>query len=324
MGSRNNPAGTVAAAQNAPLYGTVIMNLVEESPAAIIAAIGGDTSYGTALGFLTGAPTFNVARESVNTAENIMGLSTRIKGTELLQNEEATIEVEFASLSIDNLKYALPGTVKSDWTPAVSASITAGTGNSSVTVRALTGGTGGNSLLYAQTAPSGTGAPYATVTVTGTAPAYTITVASKTDATANHVIDAINSHATAKTLVQAGRPAGTTGAGVPATLAATALAGGAAGTRIGYTLTSPGTWGLSDYIRTVHVVWESAASRVAMIARAKNAISMDDFSFQANDDGTMGGASMTLTATSDEADFSATTGNYVGGWAISKLDDVAA
>lgn len=320
MGSKNNPAGTVAASINAPLYGTVIMNLVEESPAAIIAAIGGDTSYGTALGFLTGAPTFNVARESVNTAENIMGLATRIKGTEQLQNEEATIECEFASISIDNLKYALPGTIKSDWTPAVSASITAGTGNSSVTVRALTGGTGGNSLLYAQTAPSGTGAPYATVTVSGS----TITVASKTDATANHVIDAINAHATAKTLVQAGRPAGTTGTGLPATLAATALSGGAAGTRIGYTLTSPGTWGLSDYIRSVHVVWESVATRVAMIARAKNAISMDDFSFQADDGGQMTGVSMTLTATSDESDFSSTTGNYVGGWAISKLDDVAA
>lgn len=318
------PSGAVAAAQNGLLYGSVIINLAEETPAAVVAAIAGDTSYGISLGFLTDLPTFTVARETVNITEPIAGLGTRLKGSEQLLSEEGTVECSFAQVSIDNLKYTMPGTTKSDWNADLTASITAGTGNSSVRVRALTAGTTGNSIEYAQTAPSGTGAPYATVTVTGTAPAYTITVASKTDATANHVIDAINSHATAKTIVQAGRPSGTTGTGVPATLAAAALTGGAAGSRIGYKLTSGGSWGLSDYIRTVHVVWESTATNVAALARIKNAISIDDFSYQADDGGQLSGTTLTLTATADEADYNAATGNYAGPFAFLKLDDVAA
>lgn len=314
----------MAAAQNAPLYGTVIINLAEETPNAVVQAIAGDTSYGINLGFLTDLPTFNIARETVNITEPIAGLGTRLKGSEQLQMEEGTVELAFAQLNIDTIRYALPGTTKAAWNSATTASITAGTGNSSVRVRALTAGTTGNSILYVQSAPSGTGAPFATVTVSGTAPAYTITVASKTDATANDVIDAINTHATARTIVQAGRPAGTTGTGVPATLASTALSGGAAGTRIGYMLTSQGSWALSDYIRTVHIVWESTATNVAMLARIKNAISMDDFSFQADDGGQMSGVTMTLTATADEADYQTASGNYAGPFAILKLDDVAA
>lgn len=316
------PAGAVAAAQNAPLYGTVILNLAEETPAAVIAAIGGDTSMGIPFGFLTDLPTFNVSRETVNITEPIAGLGIRLKGSEQLQMEEGTVELAFAQITADNIRYALPGTTKSDWVSDVTGSLTVGTGNSSVRVRALAAGTVGNSIQYAQSAPAGTGAPQATVAVTGTAPNYTITVSPKTTATANDVIEAINNHATAKTLVQAGRPAGTNGTGAPATAIAAPLAGGAAGTKIGSKLISSGSWALADYIRTVHIIWESTATQVAHMARVKNAISMDDFSFQGDDGGQMSGVSVTLTATSDESDYNAATGNYTGPFAWFALDPV--
>lgn len=336
MGSRLLPKGAVNAAQNAPLYGTVIMNLVEETPDAVIAAIGGDTSMGIPFGFLTTLPTFNVNRETVNITDPIAGLGIRLKGSEQLRSEEGTVELAFAQLSTDNIMYALPGTRKTDWMSAKTGSLTVGTGNSAYTVRAIAPGVSGNSIQYAVTVP-GTANANPTgpvVSVTGTAPNYTISVDVSTGtagaapypvtSTANDVIRAINAHAVAKTIVQAGRPATSTGAGIVAASVAAPLAGGSAGTRIGSVLTSQGSWTLADYIRTVHVAWESVSAPVAMLGRVKNAISMGNFSFQGDDGGQMSGASLTLTATADESDYQSATGNYAGPFAFLKLDDVIA
>jgi hypothetical protein len=74
--------------------------------------------------------------------------------------------------------------------------------------------------LTAISATSGTGAPLVVVTVSGTVPNYTVTVAPKTGATVQDVIGAINAHATANRLLQAGRPAGSRGTSAVATFVA--------------------------------------------------------------------------------------------------------
>jgi hypothetical protein len=322
MGMKTNPRGAVRASQNAPLYGMVVFNLVEESPAGVAAVLDGDTSMGQPVGFLTGAPTFNVSRETVNITEPIMGLGVRLKGSEQLQNEEGTVELEFANISVDNLLRALPGTRRSDWLSVAHASVTLGSGNAAFKLAALEGGVGPNTNYTAVIAtPAGS---TTTVAVTGSLPSRVITITPATGATANDVIKAVNANSQANAIVQAGRTNASDGTGTVAAVTSTPFSGGAAGTKIGERLTSPGSWALSDYVRTVHIVWESTATNVAMMARIKNAISMDDFSFQADDGGQMSGIGMTLTATADEEDYVAATGSYTGPFAIMKLDDVAA
>jgi hypothetical protein len=328
---KNLPRGAVAAAQNAPLYGTVIFNLVEETPAAVAAALAGDTSMGLPVGFLTDLPTFTVSRETVNITEPIAGLGVRLKGSEQLQSEEGTVELSFASISVENLKRALPGLRDSAWNSATNGFRSVGTGNVAHTVRALASGAAGNALSYAIVVPA-TANAVASVTVTGAAGSETITFNTATDAaatpastsTANDAIRLINAHATASKLVQAGKPATSDGTGIVTATAAATLSGGAAGTRIGTRLKSNGTWAISDYIRTVHVIWESVNTNVAHMARIDNAISMDDFSFQGDDGGTMSGISMTMTATASEEDYDSNTGRYRGPFSWMRLDDVAA
>jgi hypothetical protein len=330
VGMKNLPRGAVAAAQNAPLYGTVIFNLVEETPPAVAAALDGDTSMGLPVGFLTDLPTFNVSRETVDITGSIAGLGVRLKGSELLLSEEGSVELAFASISVENLKRALPGLRDSAWNSDTNASRSVGTGNAQHTVRALASGAAGNALSYAIVVPA-TANAVASVTVTGAAGSETITFNTATNAattpastsTANDAIRLINEHATAKKLVQAGRPKTSDGSAVVTAAAAATLAGGAPGTRIGDRLKSGGSWTLSDYIRTVHVIWESVNTNVAHMARIDNAISMDDFSFQGDDGGAMSGISMTMTATASEEDYDSNTGRYRGPFSWLKLDDVA-
>ncbi len=316
------PRGAVAAAQNAPLYGTAIYNLVEETPAGVAAALAGDTSMGIPVGFLTDLPTFNVSRETVNITEPIAGLGVRLKGSEQLMSEEGSVELSFASITAENLKRALPGLRSTDWTSAAHGSAVLGTGNAAVKLTALASGVSVNTNYTAViAAPAGA---TTTVVVSGTLPARVITINPSTTATANSVVDAVNANAAANAIVQAGLPATSNGTAVVAAVTSTPFAGGTAGTRIGTVLKSNGSWLISDYIRTVHVIWESVNTNVAHMARIKNAISMDDFSFQGDDGGTMSGISMTLTATAAEEDYDTASGNYAGPFAWLRLDDVAA
>src|SRR5215216_3646518 len=232
-------SATLQAPNSAPLGpGVLIANLSEFTPLGVAAAIAGDTSMGFRLGAMTSSPSVSIARETNDLTENYVGINAMFKGATQIMRTDITLEVELAELTHSNIKLLHPGLSESNWLNAAVSRRTYGTGNSAFSVAALTPGNTGDSITVA-TVAAGANTPL-TVVVTGTAPTYTITVnlsttavAGTSNATALAVVNAINNHATASTLVQAGLPVTSDGSGTVAGAISQALAGGTTGSKVG-------------------------------------------------------------------------------------------
>ncbi len=320
MGSKLLPAGLSQKGVNDPLGpGVVLYDVVSYKPADILSIINGDTAMGKSLGLLSAAPTFSVSQDTVNMYDNVVGLNARLLGSEQLSSQEVTIECEFININKSTLALAMPGLSETDWMGDTNALLVTGTGNAAFKTVALAGGTGGNAISITVGTPAGTGAPQVVVTVTGSA----ISLAVKTTATANDAVAAINSHAAARALVQAGLPTTSNGTGVLLAQVSTPLAGGAAGTRIGGKFQHRGFWDTSNRLRNVAIVLESNKSSVAHVFSIRNAISMDDFEYSAEDDQVLAGVGMTFSAENSDDDYDAAVGNYRAPFTLYRLDDVA-
>lgn len=302
----SNPAGP----------GVLLANLVEFTPLAVKQVLGGDESLGLKLGALTAAPSVSITREITDRSEGIVGLNAPLLGAQVLQRTDISVEADLVELHTKNLKILHPGLTEVDWMSAAHARATIGTGNAAFNVAALRPGVSGNTIAFAVSAPSGS---VTTVAVGGTNPSETITVAPATGATALDVIDAINGHAEAKKLVQAGTPLTSDGTGAVATHASAPLAGGSAGAKIGARLKPTGTIRRSDYMRNVVLALEGDNTDVLQLWRINNVIQTEDLDYEPDDEGGVSGMTVTFAGHVGDSDYDPNTGIYIPPYEILNL-----
>lgn len=303
----SNPAGP----------GVLLANLVEFTFPAVKAAISGDTAAGYRLGAMTSAPSVSISREVTDRTEDIVGLDAPFVGAQVLRRTDVVMEAELVQLTPQNLKLIHPGLAESDWMSATHAALTTGTGNSAFRLMALVPGTAPNAITRVVSAPAG---GTTTVAVTGSAGAEIITINPATGATANAVVDAINNHATAKTLVQAGLPATSDGTGVSVAAVSASLAGGATGSKIGKILKPTGSFKRSDYLRNLVLALEGDNQDVLMMYKIDNAFQTDDFDYSPDDEGGISGISCSFTGHVTEANYDPVLGVYVSPYSIYVAD----
>ena len=304
---RFNPAGP----------GVLVENLVEFTGPGLKAAINGDRGAGVMLGAMTAAPSVSVSRDVTNRSDNIVGLNAAGVGSQVLQRTDVVLSAELIELTPEQLMRVHPGLQKSDWLNSAHARLTRGTGNAAFSVWSLIPGTAPNAVTVVVSAPSGAST---TVAVSGTAGSEVITINPKTGETAQGVVDAINGHDKAKKLVQAGLPATSDGTGAVAAATSTPLAGGTAGTRIGYKLDPTGFFKTSDYKRNIVLALEGDSQDVLHFWRIDNAFQTDDIDFSPDDAGGVSGVSVSFTGHVTDANYDPVLGVYLPPYAIYVAD----
>jgi hypothetical protein len=297
--------------------GILVENLVEFTGPGVKAAIAGDTGAGTMLGAMTSAPSISISREVTNRSEDLVGLNAIGKGSQVLQTTEVVMEAELVELTPEQLMRVHPGLAKSDWINDVHGKITAGTGNAALSVWSIVPGVAGNSTTFAISTPSGSGA----ISVTYTAP--DVVVAPPTGATAQEVVDAINATASLEEVVQAGLPATSDGTGAVAAFTEAPLAGGAAGSRIGYKLDPTGFFKSSNYSRNLVLCLEGDNQDLLHIWRIDNAFQTDDLDISPDDAGGITSVSCSWTGHVTAANYDDTLGVYLPPYGI-YVSDLAA
>ena len=316
---------TLSGLQNADLGpGVVLKNVLDLSPAGIDKVLAGNRAFGQKIGAMTSAPSISISRNMIDITEPIVGLNVALKGARQVQRVDASIDVEFAEITHDNYEILNPGQSKTDWLSSANASLDVGTGNSQFSVVARNAGITGNSITLTRTAAAGASAP-TTVSVTGNAITVTLgtgTTAGVVNATATDVVAAINASATAALLVQAGLSGTSNGTGLVAAGASTPLAGGAAGSRIGYTFRDQATLRLSDYMKNMCFVMESTQSKVNTIYTFFDVVATEDFEQSPDDEAQISGVSQTFMAHASESSYDPVSGVYLPAYERRALDPV--
>lgn len=294
--------------------GVIGFNLVGISPNVINAVfLQGDQSQGVPAGMITSAPEINKDPDVQNYLDNAVGLPAEFKGSKQPGMITAEASVEVTAISPETIGYYQPGLTRSDWMGSTNATLAVGSGNSRYSVTAKASGTAGNSVSITQTIPA---AAQTGVTVSVSGNAITVTLNSNgaaapvTTSTANDVIAAINAHVGASALVRAGLSGGSTGAGVQAALAATNLAGGAAGTRVGYKFADTGIFKDRDYLSNVVVVLPTTNQDVYYVCAIKNAINTEAWNPSFDENGAVSGVSVTWRGHITKDDRDPSTGAY--------------
>ncbi len=264
------------------------LSIIRKDPAA--------AGKGTLLANLAGAPSKNESDTLVNPFEDLYSKSGDIKGDNQWQSTRAEITFTPVSRSLDILKLIYPGSRFEDVFGAdgVAATLAIGTGTAGVTYTADKKGTGGNSIRVAHVNP-GAASPLS-VAVSGND--ITVTLAHSGTAitsTAAQVRDAVNAHAGAAPLVNAGLTGD--GTGVAVAQALTNLAGGTNGTKVGIRRTSRGRITLTDYHSNVVLCWTTIDKTVAGAYVIREAINVEeDKNYEFNDDGAAFGVDCTMRA----------------------------
>ena len=296
--------------------GVALANVVDFSPQGIKDIIAGDRSKGYRIGALTAAPTFTASPSFNDLMENIVGTPGAFKGAQSIERIDVTIECELAELTHENIQLVHPGLTKTDWMSNIHARLVVGTGNAQFAVTSKAAGVAGNDITLTVATPAGTST---VVAVDGTD--ITVTPAASTDAAkASSVVAAINAHAGAKALVQAGLTATSDGSGNVLAAAEAPLAGGAAGSRIGFKFDPKGYVRNSDYLNNFVMALEGTNTDVLQIYVVHNVLSTDDFSYQPDDAGNISSLSATFTGHIGDESFDPSTGVYKPAYEIYNLD----
>lgn len=320
---------TLSGLQNADLGpGVVLKNVLDLSPAGIDKVLAGNRAFGQKIGSMTSAPSISIARNTIDITENIVGLNAALKGARQVQRVDASIEVEFAEITHENYHILNPGQTETDWMSSANASLTSGTGNSQFALAARNAGVGGNSITLVLVAAAAASAS-TTVAVSGSAITVTLGTSAvatpvTVNATANQVINAINAHAAATLLVQAGLSGTSNGTGVVAAAASEPLAGGAAGSRIGSTFRDQATLRLTDYMKNMCFIMESTQSKINTIYTFFDVVATEDFEQGADDEANISGTSQTFMSHASETSFDANAGVFLPAYERRALDPVMA
>lgn len=297
--------------------GVLIENLVEFTGPAVRSAISGDTGAGVMMGAMTSAPSVSISREVTDRTEDIVGINAAGVGSQVLQRTDVVLEAELVELTPKQLMRIHPGLQQSDWMSAAHAKVVIGTTNSAFNVWSIQSGTAGNAKTVVVSAPSGSAT---TVTISGTAGAEVLTIAPKTAETAAGVVAAINANTTAAKYFQAGLPITSDGTGAVATAASTPLAGGSAGSRMGYKFDPTGFFKGSDYKRNLCLCLEGDNQDLLHIWRIDNCFQTDDIDFSPDDAGGVSGVSVSFSGHVTQANYDATLGVFLPPYAVYVAD----
>jgi hypothetical protein len=290
-----------ATLKNAPLKAAILVGVAADlmHPEGFLSIIRKDPAAagkGTLIANLAGAPNKNESDTTVMPFEDLYGKTGDVKGDMQWQSTRAEITFSPVSHTLDVLKLIYPGSKFEDifGQDAVAATLSVGTGAAGVTYTADATGTGGNSIRVAHINPGAAAA--LSVVVSGND--ITVTLAHSGTAltsTAAQVRDAVNAHAGAAALVNAGLTGD--GTGVAVAQAMTALAGGTDGTKVGVKRTSRGRITLTDYHSNVCLVWTSIDKTVAGAYIIREAINVEeDRNYEFSDDGAAFAVDCTLRA----------------------------
>ncbi len=296
--------------------GILLAEQIDFSYSGLQAAARGDESRGKHLGMLTSPPQVAIDPDTQNLLDGVVGLMAEYKNSKQPGTYTVEASAEVTEIEPDRMRYFQPGLIETPWTNSAHASLNDGTGNARHTLTARASGTGGNSISYARTVPATATNSALSVSVSGSA----ITVSLATGATAGvststaaDVIKAINAHANASALVRAGLSVNTDGtpsdgSAVVGALAATNLAGGTAGTSIGSEFSYSGKWTEADYLSNVTMVVGTTEQDVYVVYVVRNAINVDSWDPQFDENGAVSGLGVTWRGHSDTADRDPLTG----------------
>lgn len=294
-----DPVGSMSWSPSGP--GVFGYNLIDYSPDGIEAVfIDGDKSRGVPAGMLTSAPSINKDLDTQNYLDSVVGLSAEYKGAMQPGTITVEAEAEVAELSHDTVNILQPGMNRSEWVSDAHATLraNAGVADGEFSVTSRVAGTSGNSYSLAISAPAGSETTVSVAT-------NVITVAPATGATAREVVEAINAHTSANLLVQAGLYGGANrGTGAVVAAASAPLAGGAAGSRVGYKYVDTGFFRDSDYLDNVVMVLPTTFQNVYYVCVVKNAINTAGWNPSYDDSGAVAGVGVTFRGhvTADDRD----------------------
>lgn len=314
------PSATLRSVNSAPLGpGVLLANVVDFTPTGIADVLDGDEEKGIRLGAMTTAPSVSITRETQDITENLVGLNAPLKGAVQIQRTDVTVDVELAELTHRNLKYIHPGLSEASWTSATPGTLTLGTGNAAFSVASRVTGVAANSIMIVVSTPAGstTSVSFAT---------STWTIAPKTGATAQEVVDAINATSASKdtaTGIQAGLPKTSDGSGTVAAATSTALAGGTAGSAIGKIFSPTGYVPFSAYFDNLVMALEGVNTQVLQLWRVDNAVQNDDIAIEPDDSGAISGISCSFAGHVGDANFDPATGVYIPPYKIYNLNTPA-
>ncbi len=295
--------------------GILLAEQIDFSYSGLQAAARGDESRGKHLGMLTSPPQVTVDPDTQNLLDGVVGLSGEYKNSKQPGTYSVEASGEVTEIEPDRMRYFQPGLIEIPWTNSAHASLTDGTGNARHTLTARASGTGGNSITYARTVPATTNAALS-VSVSGSAITVSLATgatASVSTSTAKQVIDAINAHSGAAALVRGGLSVNTDGtpsdgSTVVGALAATNLAGGTAGSSIGSEFSYAGNYNEADYLSNVTMVVGTTEQDIYVVYVVRNAINVDSWNPQFDENGAVSGLGVTWRGHSDTADRNAVTG----------------
>lgn len=314
-----DPVASMSWAPSGP--GVFGYNLIDTSPDGIEAVfIDGDQSRGIAAGMLTGAPEINKDPDTQNYLDNVVGLSAEYKGAMQPGTISVEASAEVGELSHDTIMKLQPGLSREDWNSDAHATLLRNPGvpHGAFAVTARTPGVAGNSVDLAITVPDGAGAnPNGPVVTVGAGDVITVDVetaaAGVPASTAREVVNAINAHPQANILVQAGLyGAGNRGTGIVAAAASAPLAGGAAGSRVGYRYSDTGFFSDEDYLDNVVMVLPTTFQNVYYVCVVKNAINVAEWNPSYDENGAVAGVEVTWRGHVTAADRNGVTGAMRG------------
>lgn len=306
----SDPITAMGVAPSGP--GILLAEVVDFSDAGLKAAAAGDESRGIHLGMLTSPPEITEDPDVQNLLDNVSGLPVELVGAKQPGTQTAEITAEVVEIDQRRLKYLQPGQGEESWLNAAHATLAIGSGDSRFSVTSKTAGVGGNSTSIALVVPATTNAALS-VAVSGSAITVNLATgatASVSTSTANQVIAAINAHAGASLLVRAGLSGGSKGTGVVAAQASTPLAGGTAGTAIGKIYQGKSRFASTDYIKNITFVCGTTFQDIYLVYELRNAMNVDTFGLQADENGAVTGVSITWRGHATSADRDPATGAY--------------
>ncbi len=266
---------------------------------------------GRHLANLAAAPTMTETDERVNPFEDLYGKSADVVGEEQIQSSRSEISASLASLTLKAMKLLRPDFRFSEvyGNDGAFATLSIGTGTSGVTYTADQRGTGGNSIRVAHVNPNVANAALSvsvsgndiTVTLGNTATAGTIS------STAAQVRDAVNAHAGASALVNAGLTGDGTGTAVAQAM--TALSGGTNGTVVGIRMKRTLVLNISDYLDNIVLAASTSTHTIGRAIILRKAINVnDDREYSFNEDMSVFGVDLTWRAHSDASSADPATG----------------
>ncbi len=304
---------------DAPLRAGLFTNVANDylHPEGFLAIMRGDAAAagkGRFIANLMGAPTVTESDTRNNPFEDVYGQSGDVVGNEQIEMVRAELTFSLISLTLENLKLIRPDYVFKNVFGAdgAFATLAVGTGTAGVTYTADQKGTAGNSIRVAHVNP-GAASPLS-VAVSGND--ITVTLAHSGTAltsTAAQVRDAVNAHAGAAPLVNAGLTGD--GTGVAVAQALTNLAGGTNGTVVGVRLTRRANVAPADYLTNAVIVWSNSDKNIGGAYLLKKAINVnEDKEYSFDDDGNAFGVEVNLRAHSDGSSMDPITGDILPGF----------